>query len=161
MSKVLCLDQSSRTSGYSVFETSPSQLVAYGHFTFEDGLLETRLVKIRNEVMQLIEKYQPSKVYLEDIQYQTNVGTGVTTYKALAEVMGVISELVAELGLPCELVHSQTWKSTCGIRGKARAEQKRNAQDHVDKTYGIKATQDECDAICIGEHVTKENQGAW
>lgn len=161
MSKILCLDQASKTSGYSVFETSPAQLIAYGHFTFEDNSLDVRLVKIRAAVQQLIEEYQPSKVYLEDIQYQTNVNSGVTTYKALAEVMGVISELVAELGLPCELIHSQSWKSTCGIKGRARAEQKRNAQIYVKNTYGVEATQDECDAVCIGTHATKSNGCAW
>ena len=75
--------------------------------------------------------------------------------------MGVISELITELGLPLELIHSQSWKSTCEIKGRARAEQKRNAQEFVTNTYGIKATQDECDAICIGTHATKQTACAW
>ena len=161
MSTILCLDQASKTSGYSIFDTDTSQLIAYGHFTFEDQSLEVRLVKIRETVKDLILDYGPSKVYLEDIQYQTNIGSGVTTYKALAEVIGVISELVTEMGIPCELVHSQSWKSTCSIKGRARAEQKKNAQQFVQHTYGVQATQDECDAICIGAHASKQNTCAW
>lgn len=161
MSLILCLDQASKTSGYSIFDMDTSQLVAYGHFTFEDQSLEVRLVKIREAVKDLILDYGPSKVYLEDIQYQTNVGSGVTTYKALAEVIGVVSELVTEMGIPCELVHSQSWKSTCGIKGRARAEQKKNAQQFVEHTYGVKATSDECDSICIGTHALKKNSCAW
>ena len=162
MAKILCLDQSSHTSGYSVFETSSAELIAYGHFTFSDTTLEARLVKIRAEVQFLIAQYQPTKIYLEDIQYQTNVASGVTTYKTLAEVIGVISELVTELNLPFELVHAASWKSTCGVRGKARADQKRNAAAFVSKTYGIQPTQDECDSICIGTHVCRNQKTcAW
>lgn len=159
--KILSLDQSSHISGYSVFDTDTSQLIAYGHFTFEDSSLDIRLVKIRSTVQSLIEEYHPSKIYLEDIQYQTNIGSGVTTYKALAEVIGVISELVAEIGLPCELIHSQSWKSTCGIKGRARAEQKKNAQQFVQHTYGVQATQDECDSICLGAHAIQKEACAW
>lgn len=34
--------------------------------------------------------------------------------------------------------------------GKARAEQKKAAQDLVRQQLNIEATEDECDAICIG-----------
>jgi hypothetical protein len=49
------------------------------------------------------------------------------TYKALAEVIGVIIELAAEKKLPYELVHSSSWKSELGIKGRTRPDQKRNA----------------------------------
>lgn len=79
----------------------------------------------------------------------------VQTFKVLAEVFGVIYELITELDLPYMVVFSGTWKSTCGIKGRARDEQKRNAQIYVNNTFGIKATQDESDAICIGVHALK------
>jgi hypothetical protein len=47
---------------------------------------------------------------------------------------------------------ASSWKSTLGIKGRTRPEQKRNAQEFIQKTYNIKPTQDECDAICIGCH---------
>lgn len=66
-----------------------------------------------------------------------------------------------ELKLPYEVIASSSWKSTLSIKGRARAEQKKNAQIYVNTIYGIKATQDECDAICIGTHYTKlpSNEG--
>ena len=82
----------------------------------------------------------------------------VSTFKILAEVFGVIYELATELGLKTQAILAGTWKSTCGVKGKTRPEQKRNAQQFVIDTYNIKATQDECDAICIGYHVCKKNQ---
>lgn len=88
----------------------------------------------------------------EDIQLQSNVLNNVQTFKILAEVFGVIEELLTEEEYPHEAVLAATWKSTLGIKGKNRAEQKKNAQLYVINTYGVKPTQDECDAIAINAH---------
>lgn len=80
----------------------------------------------------------------------------VQTFKVLAEVFGVVYELVTELEIPHTAVVAGTWKSALGIKGKSRPEQKRNAQAYVVSTYGVKATQDESDAICIGSYMTNK-----
>ena len=74
----------------------------------------------------------------------------VSTYKILAEIFGITQELMVELNIPYQVVSSNTWKSKLEIKGKQRAEQKRNAQTWVLNTYNIKCTQDEADACCIG-----------
>ena len=150
MRKLLALDQSSKTSGYAVFYDK--ELKYYGHFTFEDDDLGDRLYKIRKKVNELIEKYEINEVVFEDIQLQNNVGNNVKTFKVLAEVFGIIYELATELKLPHREVLAATWKSTLNIKGKTRPEQKKNAQKYVNEKFNIKATQDECDAICIGVH---------
>ena len=48
----------------------------------------------------------------EDIQMQGNVANNVQTFKTLAEVFGVIYELVTELNLPNTAVLASSWKST-------------------------------------------------
>jgi hypothetical protein len=60
---------------------------------------------------------------MEDIQLQENV----QTFKALAEVFGVLYELFISKGLPVEAVLASSWKSTLGVKGKDRTAQKRNA----------------------------------
>jgi hypothetical protein len=52
------------------------------------------------------------EVVFEDIQMQGNVANNVQTFKALAEVFGVIYELVTELNLPNTAVLASSWKST-------------------------------------------------
>jgi Holliday junction resolvasome RuvABC endonuclease subunit len=89
---------------------------------------------------------------MEDIQMQGNVVNNVQTFKVLAEVFGVVSELLVEMKIPQSAVLASSWKSALGIKGRARAEQKQNAQKWVVDTYSVKPTQDECDAICIGAH---------
>lgn len=150
MSRLLALDQSSRISGYAVFENA--KLIQYGKFSVDDEDIGLRLMKIRNNVQSLIEKYEIDEVVFEDIQMQNNVQNNVQTFKTLAEVFGVIYELVTELGLPNKAILASSWKSTLKVKGKNRPEQKRNAQAVVEKVFSIKPTQDECDAICIGLH---------
>ena len=153
--RLLALDQSSRITGWAIFEDG--KLVTYGKFNAEivGSDIADRLHHIRNKVKTLIEENGITSVILEDIQMQGNVVNNVQTFKALAEVFGVISELLVDMNIPQTAVLASSWKSALGIRGRARAEQKRAAQDWVINTYGVKPTQDECDAICIGAHKFK------
>lgn len=146
--KVLALDQASVTTGYAIFEDD--KLIDYGKFTIEDDDIAVRLVKIRNKVKDLIDNNNIEKVVFEEIQLQNNVVNNVQTFKVLSEVYGVILELVQEKELPYMTVLAGTWKSFLGIKGAKRQEQKRNAQQFILNTLLIKATQDVCDAICIG-----------
>ena len=59
-----------------------------------------RLYYIRKKVRQLIEENDIDTVVLEDIQMQGNVVNNVQTFKTLAEVFGVISELLVEMNIP-------------------------------------------------------------
>jgi len=47
---------------------------------------------------------------------------------------------MVELRIPYQVVSSNTWKNKLEIKGKQRAEQKRNAQTWVLNTYGLKCT---------------------
>ena len=150
MTKILALDQSSRITGWAVFEDD--KLIDSGKFTVSDDDIGIRLVKIRKKVLELISQFEIDKVYFEDIQLQGNVTNNVQTFKVLAEVFGVIYETLKEIDMPNETVLAGTWKSKLGIKGARRDEQKRNAQAYVQNTYGKKVSQDESDAICIGAY---------
>lgn len=153
VSNILALDQASKTSGYSVFKDG--KLHTYGKFTFEDADLGERLCKIKNKVIELINEYDIDELIFEDIQLQNNVTQNVQTFKVLAEVYGLIDQVASELKIPHRSYLASSWKSQLGIKGKDRAEQKRNAQKYVLNTYNVKCTQDEADAICIGDCATK------
>lgn len=102
MQNILALDQASRTSGYAIFHED--QLIASGTFTFDDDDFPTRLVKIRNKVISLVHEYCINKILLEDIQLQGQTNN-VETYRKLAEVRGVLSELACEMKIPHEIIH--------------------------------------------------------
>lgn len=147
--KILALDQASQTSGYAIF--NKGELLQSGAFTVS-GSLEKRLVKIRQKVSDFIQENDITNIVIEDIQLERGRGNNVVTYKALAEVIGVITELAAELKIPCLIVPSSTWRSELRIKGSERSVYKRNAQLYVEKNYNITATEDEADAICIGAY---------
>ena len=154
--KILALDQSTRITGWAVF--ADGALQEYGKLDAENAGADIgkRLTYIREKVKALIDKHGIQKILIEEIQLQNTVGNNVVTYKKLAYVQAVLIQMLDELKLPYEVIASSSWKSTLGIKGRARAEQKKNAQIYVNTIYGIKATQDECDAICIGTHYSKK-----
>ena len=148
MTRILALDQASRVSGWSIF--IDGELKDWGHLTTEQDDIGDRLVAIRAFMVQKITEWNIDIVAFEDIQMQSTVGNNVHTFKTLANVYGVVYETAVESNKKVIIIPSVTWKSKLQIKGKRRPEQKKNAQIWVQETYNIKATQDECDAICIG-----------
>lgn len=153
--RILALDQSSRTSGYAIFINGI--LKDFNHFTFEDDDIGIRLLKIKNYVLNLIEKYQITELVIEDIQLQSNIANNVSTFKVLAEVFGVLYELATELNLKFTAILAISWKSGLKIKSRQRQQQKQEAQQLVSTLYNIKATQDESDAICLGTYYLISN----
>lgn len=148
---LLALDQASRVSGYAIF--IEGKLTKYGKFSFDDEDFGIRLMKIRNKVQEIIKEYSINQVIFEDIQLQNSIGNNVDTFKKLAEVRGVVHELLTEIQIPYLSVLSTVWKSKLKLlhgQGQKRESQKKAAQDWVIKNYNIKPTQDEADAICLG-----------
>lgn len=151
---LLAVDQATALTGYAVYKNG--ELVKHGKVKFEGETID-RISQaktwLRNIVKELSSEGDVTiEVGLEEIQLQKDV----VTFKTLAWLQGVLLEMLHEEGIKTELVFSTEWKSTCGIKGRGRTEQKQNAQKYVVDTFGIKATQDECDAICLGQHLIKK-----
>lgn len=156
MSRILALDQASKVTGWAVFEDGA--LIKFGKFSKDHPDMQKRLDSIKKEIQKLIQEYDISKIYYEDIQLQSSVGNNVQTFKVLAYVQATVLLAAQELNLPTEVISSNTWKSHIKIKARKRPEQKREAQQYVTEKYNIKATQDESDAICLGEYAaSKEN----
>lgn len=159
MSRLLALDQASKCTGWAIFEDG--ELKSYGKISLDDPNTDIRLVQLRQGIQTLVADYNIDEVIFEDIQQQNNVTNNVQTFKVLAEVYGVVSELLQEIQIPHSAVLAASWKSTLGIKGRTRAEQKKNAQLYVEQNYGIHVIQDIADAVCIGTHHIKKNKRAW
>lgn len=159
---LIAFDQALNCTGYAIFDTKCGSLLSYDKFTTKSDSEEGKLKEIRDNVLKLIDDYKPTRVAIEEIQLQQIPGTtahgNVETFKKLAHVQGVLYEVMAERDISFEVIPSVTWKSHCGVKGRGRAEQKRNAQAFVLKQYKVKAIQDICDAICIGRYALSENK---
>ena len=150
---LLALDQASHTTGYAIFKNNKP--TAISHFNAKGKDIGDRLVSIRQTILKLIEDNDIDTVAFEDIQLQNNVVQNVKTFKMLAEVFGVILELLQERKMTYYVVAPNVWKATFKIAGRGREAEKKLAQKYVLDEYGMKCTQDEADAACIGIHITK------
>ena len=155
--RILSLDQASYTTGYTVFDTG--KIIKVSHFDCIGDDLADRLVQFREKITNLINGYEIDEVVCEDIQLQDKNGkeVGIKTFKILAEVLGVLCELLQELDMDYTIVPPIVWKATFKIAGKGRTEEKKLAQKYVLNQYGIKCTEDEADSVCIGLHLLKKS----
>jgi len=147
----LAIDQSSNVSGYSVWKDK--ELTEWGKVQFE-GEFVNRILELKTWMLNKIEEYTEDtiEVVIEEIQEQANP----QTFKKLAMLQGVLLVALVENNIEYHLVYSSQWKSFLKISGKDRAEQKRNTQKYVLDKYDKKVTQDEADAICIGEFIANK-----
>lgn len=162
VSNILALDQSSHTTGYAIFKDGKPVVIS--HFDAVGKDLGDRLEWIRNKVISLINEYDIDEVAFEDIQLQDVNGSreaGIKTFKILAEVFGVIHELLTELEMDYTIVPPIVWKATFKIAGKGRSQEKKMAQAYVKSALGITCTEDEADATCIALHLIKKSQSSF
>ena len=158
---ILALDQSTRISGWSVFEDK--ELKDFGHWTETSDQIGKRILNISNHIKDLVNKYDPDLVVFENIQLQ-NRNVGVDTFQKLAWVQGAIISVLEEWDVEYKIIYASEWRKSCDfLKGndKHRSEQKKIAQQWVKNTYNLKCTQDEADAICIGVHAILQSEEVY
>lgn len=146
--KVLCLDQSTSDTGWCLIEDG--EIVNYGVMHLDK---KKRAPERMMDVVLWLEglEYKIDELVFEEIQMQ---GGNVTTFQVLAQLQGFLMQYAIRNSIPYTLYSSSSWKSTCGVKGRARVEQKANAHLFVEDTYGVSKlmSQDAVDAICIAHH---------
>lgn len=146
----LALDQASYISGWSIFINK--KLLNSGTFSIPDTLpVQERFLRFFNWLSEMLENIKPNKLVFEDIQLQDNE-RGYKTFKVLAQLQGVVQLCAILHHCDYEIVQPSVWRNSCGIKGRVRNEQKKNAQYNVKKWFGIDVSEDEADAICIGAY---------
>lgn len=150
--KLLALDQSSKVSGYAIFEDG--KLTHEGWFSVGSTLpIEQRLNKFIAKLNELYNNHEFDKVIFEDIQLQAG---NVKTFKTLSYIQAAIIIWCYNNDIKYSVSAPSHWRSiikdTCGVSfGRKRAEQKQAAMDFVKEKFKLdNPTEDTCDAICIG-----------
>ena len=153
--RVFALDQATHVSGYSIFDDNV--LVTSGTFTTSEEDEIARDHELKNWLINMIEVWKPDLLGLEDIQLQQfQRGIGVTTYKVLAHLQGILMETAYALGIDFVVVSPSTWRAHCGVKGRAKADRKASMQRLVKEWFDINVVDDESDAIGIGKYVTEK-----
>ena len=146
MNKILCLDQATQKTGYSIWQDK--ELVTYGLLEVdkkEKNIIE-RMKLMNDRIIQLIEDICPDFVCFEDVQYQNNQ----LTFKQLSQLQGVIMSYLMINDYGFMIVKPSEWKSACKIKGRKREEQKINTIKFVLDMFKVDVSEDIADAIGIG-----------
>ena len=150
--RYLSIDNALAVSGWAIFEDK--QLIDHGVFkTSATDSLGKRLSDISCKVCNLIEDNDINFIFFEDCQQQSN--RNVQTFHKLSMVKGIIMFTCFQETKECECLSPSSWRSVLKDKfnfkfGRARAEQKKKAKEFVREHFNIEATEDECDAICLG-----------
>lgn len=147
--RVLAIDPSISKTGWAVVEDG--QVITYGTIktTAKQENLD-RIIYIVRELKAIFVSKQCECAVIEKLLvFREN------SAKTIEVLMGLYYHINLEFWkrkwLVVEIAPS-TWKKHCRIEGKKRAEQKVNSIEHVKNCYGLDVTDDEADAICLGEY---------
>lgn len=149
--KLLVFDQSTRASGYSIWENK--KLSEYGTLIIEDSDKYTPYERIREMyfmIRSLLDTEKPNFVSLEGVQFQNSH----FVHAMLSELRGTIVAQLFERDIGFIDVPPTKWKSFCKIKGCKREEQKANTIQMVKELYDLDCNEDEADAIGQGIYVS-------
>ena len=155
--RTLGLDQATKITGYSVFDND--ELVYAGTFEVDPNYTHwERILEMKRWLLQMVNVWKPDMIGFEDIQLQqfNNKIIGVTTYKTLAQLQGVLITTCEEHNVAWELCAPATWRKHCSVKGRTRTDKKASMQRQVKKWFDITVSDDVADAIGIGKYVADE-----
>ena len=157
--KLLSLDMSTKSSGWSTFDMMTNELLSYGRiekYKEEEPDMRKRVMYMMDNIRLVIDKYEPCKVVMEDVVPTIN---NSCTVKALAILSGAVTGMCHTLGLEYDFVSVATWHSELGIL-KSKGDLKKQSIDWANNKYGINLIwkspsskynmDDISDSACIG-----------
>lgn len=154
MAKVLAYDQSTRCSGWCLFDGG--EYVESGIVNMSKSKLDTdeRSFEMVKELWKIMRKYKPAHLVLEDCQKQTSV----SVLKTLMRLQGMLIGYAEAHGVEVHILLPVQWRKIMqfsqGPKVK-RAELKQQSIDYVKEHYGLTVTDDESDAVCLAEAAHK------
>lgn len=151
--KVLSFDQSTKVSAYSWW--IDGEYIESGCIDLHKNTNTPERVRIMGvKLCNVIAKYEPNKVVIEEVAQQSNP----QTLKLLARIQGVIIGFCAARNIETYIIEPTKWRSALSFKlgpKVKREELKEQAIKYVKKTYGLELDEDECEAICIGNAAHK------
>ena len=146
--KILSFDQSTRVSGWSVFEDGEYK---------DSGVIDLhknqdtddRSRQMGLAICEVIRRVKPDEVVLEEVAQQSNVATVIK----LARIQGMTVGFAASMDVPTHILEPAKWRSALGYRQGPkvkRVELKQQSAEYVSKRFGFdNFSEDRNEAIAI------------
>ena len=155
--RILGLDAATGVTGYSIYDDKV--LVGFGTYKTSSSLPAVeRINQVKNWLKAALKEWEPDFIGIENIQLQKygnrDTDVQVKTFQTLANLQGVLLDVIFEACINYDLVRPSEWRSYCGISDgdQHRDARKKAAQAKVKIWYDMVCTEDEADAICIGKY---------
>lgn len=121
----------------------------------KNKVMESRFESMAKEIWEMLNKYRPDIIYIEEVYMSGNA----QTMKILTRLQGVVYAWAMKNNCEFNTVLPSAWRKVLklnGKKGEKRKELKQKSINYVNDTYGILVTDDESDAICIGDAVIRK-----
>ena len=132
------IDASSTCTGWSIFKNN--KLIDYGAISPKGTDWRDRLYHEGPELIKVFQKYNPQKIYMEDVPLKAS--GGLKTLVILGGVQGFIYGVATSNNIPIEFIEPNTWRSMGGIfdgtqEGKKRDHLKKRAIEIANEKFGL------------------------
>ena len=147
MSRWLGFDQSSNRTGYALFDDK--NLIRYGLIDKSKNKdVPNRIKEMFLCIVEIAEKEHPDFLVFEGVQRQANEKTMLMLSQLGGMCIGHAYERNIDVCCPLPV----EWRAKLGFHQGAhvkREELKKQAIDFIKRTFGIEASEDECEAIAL------------
>ena len=148
---ILALDPSTKSTGWAIYTND--SLTDYGVISAGSTNLFHRIDKMIEELNNIIKKYNPTEVAMEDV-IPADVKHNMNVFNALKYLQGYILHTLDDNKIVnYKFYTASEWRSKCGIGtgpGIKRGSLKPQDIAFVKKYFDITVNDDIADAICIG-----------
>ena len=147
---VLAIDQGNNHFGYSVWDKD--KLYKYGNFTTKLTTEDERYIRLKevyDELVSLIDCYEPDIVVCEGLWY----GQNINTFKNLVMINAFLLQLSWERNFQFKEINIRKYRHFFGIKGKSEVKKfilTSFPDIVVDKKLDI------TDAILLGQYIVKK-----
>lgn len=135
---VMGIDGSTTSSGWSIFETEGCKRLDSGRVQFNDKNWRERIFKEWKVFNEIIQKYHPEQIYMEDVPMKD----GKNTILKLGSVQGMAICLASQYNINIHFLLPSEWRSGLGLydgtrQGTHREILKKKAVETANKLFDL------------------------
>ena len=155
---ILSLDTSSTSTGWAFFvDNIYNQSGVIDLTTKENKKLpsDDRIEKMCLNIFNLIKRYDPDTVVIEKLTVSRNM----VTVRVLAKIIGTVYAYALQNKIRYVELEASQWRASLHMqkRGRKRDEYKKLSIQYAKSVANKDVTDDEADAICIGQGFLRMN----
>lgn len=153
--KLIAFDQSTTRSGFCIMEMGTAQIIESGVIIPKknDETID-RITYTIKRCLHLVRTNEIAFVFIEGVQVQKNP----VVYEVLAKLAGSLEIMLYESGYFVNVVKASEWRKRVGIKGRKRADVKKEAMAMVKELYGLEVSDDEAEAVLFARAFAMERE---